>query len=712
MNLKRFSYALIVASLFIFLPTLCEFICGPGPVTIGGPHGIANKHHFCLANNIKGITIADSDVCLDLNCYTVGDEGIVVKPGCSRIAISSGKIYSEKTPATGSGIDIQGTLENPCFYIRINEVSILGKPLRDFTTPRSGFEHGIHARFMREAHITNCIFDSSINGVTLELCSNTGLQQCSAKSMSLRGFWLSECANININQCNAFEIRGAGDVFGFISENGIGNTITECSTSAIETLATTSEHKAAGFLFNIEHASNLQECIANTTFAAEQAQAYGVEASESLNKVCGTASSSNLGTDATAVSWLPSGYLAVCGGGVPRNAYINIYLLDPQKAVCHESDSITPLDMDLPYSLQWFNGSQKTYLAIGGQGLKTIGELIIYQFDPSTGKLNPTPTDSFPLSESLSSLSWLSVGNTHYLAIGAWESFSIYSFDPETGKLNHTPTDTKTLAIESGGVLLDWLASPTPYIACISTYSGKLQIYSFNVNRGKLSRSPTDEVETTINNQAYCLQFLKEAEPYLAAGGINSDYNGIVKVYKFDAASGKLQIPPITIEEKDSRVRSLSWLTNAKTYLSTISGYPGSNPFSTEVRLHTYNLNSNGTLTFNVDLQTRIDGIGWSCSWLAGERSFIAVSGRSAPPKYAGDLYVYELKESSGCTIQYNQVYATKGPQAVGISGNDIKNMIIRNIAYNNTINYNPSMKYIHIGYGEPINPLYNIALQ
>lgn len=229
------AHTFITVFLLIASPALHTCICHGGVITIGGPNGIPNTHKFCLTNDVEGIVIEEtSDLWVDLNTYTVGQLGIVIKEGCSFIGISNGAVYSGVTPPKRAGIDIQGTPTNPNVFIKLENLIVLGKPSLDPASQNGGFEHGIHASFCYDAQIVNCITNYNTNGIYLENCDGIHIEKSQSKSSTAKGLWFQNCTNCFLIEHRIFETVGTNDVYGILIEGGSGNSILGCLINDVE----------------------------------------------------------------------------------------------------------------------------------------------------------------------------------------------------------------------------------------------------------------------------------------------------------------------------------------------------------------------------------------------------------------------------------------------------------------------------------------------
>lgn len=719
---SKFNLSILSLCALFSTHLFSECLRGSGPITIGGPYGIKNINHFCLCNNVLGpITIASSFVTLDLNGYSItgGQHGIIIAPGVHHISIKNGLIFTNHTPASGSGIYVHGAPDKQCYAISIENVTVSGNAPNDILDLSiTGWEHGIFLTNSYDILLNNCIMLWNTNGLKAELCRNIIAKNCYAKTNGHAGFWLIKSIGNNFTNCNVFQSRSKTDAFGFLSEGCIGNTFTLCSTEGIESASMTSDNLAAGFrLSKNESLSNITQCTINHTLAPGNARSYGIllDASQALTPLY---DEQNLGYSVDSVAWLPAtntspAYLAASirqTYAPPSNPIVKLYKvnysLDQATYVVTPVSSSVITNMYNSAKLAWISDNSHSYLAIIGLMLGEPESIIdIYSLNRDSGNLTYVNRhESRGLFYSITTL----LDKTGNLVVGGFDPstttgiLSAYSMNMNDGTINLVDqiniTNGSIVSVDSTSITGNvYIAASGPSNQLTSSF---LQIYQLNDNGSLILVCEKDDINAIISATSF------GPEQFIACCGQTfSATDGFVNIYRLNTDTKELS-------QSDSKQftgfgKSLSFLKTSTPYLSILIQFQG---FSQPVELNTYAFNlESGTLDDTPDFQTTSNGTtAGACSWLLSTYPVIATGTSST----FGILDMYELIEPTNCTVQYNNVFGTQGNNAIGVSGNNFRNLIIRNTAYNNTLNYASTMLHVHKGYTPPTNSLDNIALQ
>ena len=218
---------------------------------------ISQPGAYQVCNSFTGlITIASSDVDLNLNTYAIG--GVVVNANLEHISISNGTINA----STDDGILVNAGSKD----ITIQNVFV------------HNAVRGIHFDTVDAGMIEKCTLTQNFTGLLLENTVNMQIVHTVAQSNVHAGFDLVSSFTNCFIECKALSTGFSNEVVlnntvaGFVSSNGFGNIFERCIANGTQAVATTdADSLVAGFaLRGTEQCSKIIDSeSANATASAD-----------------------------------------------------------------------------------------------------------------------------------------------------------------------------------------------------------------------------------------------------------------------------------------------------------------------------------------------------------------------------------------------------------------------------------------------------------
>jgi len=473
----------------------------------------------------------------------------------------------------------------------------------------------------------------------------------------------NSCAN-----CKALKIENYDDqkgATGFSAVNGKGNLFVECFVDGVNT-----NGKDANGIFISEDETKVINCIVDSTNSGIGNYAYGIRLTGtdvSFEDYIETATADH-GNDLLATDWHSSGNYIAVGGFFTIEGSVRVYYFDKINEVLTEIASLDPIG-EWVSSVAWSPDGQ--YLAIGAyQGTKVF----IYKFDPKAPNSSNILTliDSLNLSYFINALSWHPNGK--YLAIGGSSGGDIYEFDGfnfGSSSIDSINDEVKSLAFSPDGKYLATSELVFSKIYKFSPFSGLEEvktIYTFEGQFTKVDWSPK-----------FCSGL------YFIALGLNTiDSN--LHVYLFSPIVDVNPNKPddeilslIMLERWNDPVEALKWSPSGDYIMtSDINGTDITLFAFDPLNLPPLNIPPTGGTSKSFPNNDPLF-LDWSPSG-----RYVVVVGRGASSITTAIYPV--LMPSKKCLIDNNKVCNTCC--GFGYFGASSENLFIKNLGYNNTINF------------------------
>lgn len=238
-------------------------------ITAPGRYALVENITYTSSTGSPAITIAASNVYLDLNGFTISasggmtssaliatsgaqsnlyigngtledatNRGILIGNGCSEVVVDRMQVLS---PA-GRGISILGASGGS---------EVMNVLVRDSNFSGSTVSHGMFLQEVHSAHIIDCVsYQNNVvagsNGMTLNNCTNIIIDGCSLTDNDFNGIAINGCSNIEVSNCycadqsRGVRISSAGTIL-----KGENIAIESCdffnhTSDAIDVIATSS----------------------------------------------------------------------------------------------------------------------------------------------------------------------------------------------------------------------------------------------------------------------------------------------------------------------------------------------------------------------------------------------------------------------------------------------------------------------------------------
>ena len=697
-----FSFSDIVAQATLCLPT-----------NITSAQTISTSGTYRCCQNITGdITIAASDVVLDLNKYKITG-GIIVNNNLDQITLRNGVV---ENGSSGDGILVNSGATN----ITIENITVKN------TT------RGIHFDTVFNGLIDQVTLVENTTGLQLENSYNISVFDATAKSNLQAGYELlnsttccildSKALSTGLNNTELF--GDESNVFGFVLNDSYGNIIERCIANATQNLSATSyDTVVAGFalLGTGTQCNKIIGCEAANATASDDGFTvpYGIFL-QAIFSGLQTVTTANPGIvvltteSVTAVNWSPDGkYLAVGTSSGDTNDDLYVFSFDRTTPALIELASASPGSQgtNTVRTVNWSPDGQ--YIAVGTNNNTSTNDLFVYRFDRISNALteiisiNP---GSSGLGDLVHYVDWSA--DSKYLAVGTSSQTTendlyIYIFDRVAETLTQVASANPGSGTSTGKQVLWVNWSPDQlYLAVgvqINAAGGadNLFIYRFDRSTNTLTSLASDNPSgsTNVNHQVNSVTWTPNGR-YLAVGDRPETSSTILFIYSFDPATNNLvklaQVIPTTISATQQRIECLNWSPDGRYLaLGVIS-----NTSEEDLYVYSYDPATNSLTLLakespgsSMSTTVNVRSVNWS-----PDGQYLAVAVTNAG-NAEDDLFIYTgLQFPSHNIIANNTLYCnshvvmapTVGTNltGAGISGSSIANCIIQNNSYNNPFNY------------------------
>ena len=636
-------------------------IASCSPTNISSAQTISSSGTYrCCQNIIGDITIAASDVVLDLNKYKITG-GIIVNSDLDQITIRNGVV---EDGSSGDGILVNSGATN----ITIENVTVKN------TT------RGIHFDAVANGLIDQVTLVENTTGLQLENSYNIAVFDSTAKSNLQAGYELlnsttcclldSKALSTGLNNTNLF--GDESNVYGFVLNDSYGNIIERCIANATQNLSATAyDTIVAGFalLGTDTQCNKIIGCEAANATANSTGFTvpYGILLQPQLDSLASLTGALGVVGQANSVAWSPDGQYVAVGGDTLAGDELQLFSFD------RASNSLTLLDSALTGTINAISWSpDEQYLAIVGDNL-TGDEFQIFSFSRINNSLTFVVSSDFAMAQPINAVAWSPDGQ--FIAVGGdnlpGDEFQIFSFD----RVNHTLTHVANSGL--GGATINavpWRPDGR-YIAAggnIPSGSGdNLQIFSFN----GITLTLVDGVlglTGTVNSLSW-----SPDGRFIAVGG-DGLTNGELQIFAFD---GNNLTFAAGIDDAAGSANAVSWSPDGR--FVAVGGNGLSIGTGDQFQIFYFDRSSNTLNAVVGDLTGTILSINW-----APDGQYIALGGAGLSGE--NELQIFSgLEFPIGNIIINNTVYCnSNGIYGVGISGSSIANCIIQNNVFNNPLSY------------------------
>lgn len=578
---------------------------------------------------------------------------------------------------------------------------------------------GIHMTGVARAIVDNCQMTNNVTGLELTSCYDVAVSNCAASANTQAGFSLISSTTNVFTDCAAFETGQfnsnviSNNVFGFVSQNGVGNIFERCIANATQALSTTDYNSVvAGFaLRGSESCSKIidSEAANSATSASGVTVPYGIFLEGTLTGLVSVTALNPEGGSYSdkvrSVNWSPDGEYVAIGGNITQSGgngdAVIVYQFNRTAGSLMKVVGVNPGGGTYSDNIRSINWSPDgLYLAVGGQinGLYT-DDFIIYQFDRTSNTLSQVAAvaPGGSTNDTILSVNWSPDGR--FVAVGIISSVNslfIYSFNrvansltlliqlnPEHGTsadhidaVNWSP-DGQYLAV--GGLLYAGASD-----------SNALIVYKFDSSIPSLVPVVFANPQGgTFYDEVFSVKWSPDGNYLAVAGNINFTTGGsnALTIYRFDRIQNTLT-PVVSVNPDGGGAQdqglSVDWSADGQ-YIAISGLFYGGGlqdvivyrfDRGSQILNQVAAVNPGGPYDFVYALNWSPDG------------QYLAVGGDiSGNPGY--DLVIYRaIQFPTENVIKNNTVYCNSGGQSgVGISGSSICNYIIGNTAYSNPIN-------------------------
>ena len=654
-----FSFSDIIAQ-----ATLCS------PTNISSAQTISQSGTYRCCQNITGdITIAASDVVLDLNNYKITG-GIIVNSNLDQITLKNGVV---ENGSNGDGILINSGATN----ITIENITVKN------TT------RGIHFDTVVNGLIDNVTLVENTTGLQLENSYNISVFDATAKSNLQAGYELlnsttccildSKALSTGLNNTELF--GDESNVFGFVLNQSYGNIIERCIANATQNLSATSyDTVVAGFalLGTGTQCNKIIGCEAANATASDDGGTtpYGIflEGIINIPMPLFTSPSPSFNSAALTLDWSPDGKFLAIAGDVTGGLGLRVYRFDLIALQNLQQFIPTILPGSIVRSVNWSPDGK--FLAVGTDSGTQVR---IYRFDPITPSLQQVVTAT--PGNSPRSVDWSPDGM--FLAVGSTNTpfIRVYRFDPiaQTLELLAAPD-----VIPGAQTYLNW--SPDGRFLGTGSTNASIRVYRFD----PLASTPLQQVTTQtspFSSGVFSINWSPDGI-FLAIGELTAPR---VSVLYFDSIASSLSlvvsVPNDGTSTPAGAAQTMNWSPDGRFLAVGFESTSGAGP------LRVYRFDPTVPSLFQITTPSpvptgNVRGVSWS-----PDGRFLAIGALAADTL---DARVYSVLDfSSENIIINNTVYCNghiwttfNGTTGAGISGSSIANCIIQNNSYNNPFNY------------------------
>ena len=641
-----FSFSDIVAQ-----ATLCS------PTNITSAQTISTSGTYRCCQNIMGdITIAASDVVLDLNKYKITG-GIIVNSNLDQITLRNGVI---ENGSSGDGILVNSGATN----ITIENITV------------KNTIRGIHFDTVVNGLIDQVTLVENTTGLQLENSYNISVFDATAKSNLQAGYELlnsttccildSKALSTGLGNTNLF--GDESNVYGFVLNESYGNIIERCIANATQNLSATSfDTVVAGFalLGTGTQCNKIIGCEAGNTKvdSNEESVGYGIYIDHAVSEL-EQLSSQAYTVQVNQTSWSSDGnyFAVVCNTTTSDPEELAIYTYD------YETNTQTRVAQfnvaNIANAVDWSPAGDVIAVGTHFSGADNFLFFIFNRINNSLKRIA-----AFNAENSVQSLDWsfdglYCVGTSSTGGMASLTGFSIFQFNPiaqEVLLVFQEALSNSRIEWSPDG---KYLAVPKRVTAPIG-----LQIYLFD----RATNTPTQV--NSVQPAATGTVTWSPDQKYVVA--FNNPEAEII-FYEFNEQTGELassgtfaagSVPFIGFFSSDGAYLAVAYLAGG-----------------TEDELTVYRVIRNGTF---VELE-KVRGFS-----TGGNRLFYiewSPDGQLLNATYSNAQHIHQgLLFSSQNLIVHNTVYCTGANfdnRGFGISGSSIANCIIQNNSFNNPFAY------------------------
>jgi len=620
------------------------------------------------------IVIDTDDVWLDLNGYEVFDSdssenAVKVVSNHKNITITNGSLRGTGTSSSSSGI----LIEEGSKFIHIESVRI-----QDFN--KGLFLDGSSTGTIKSCTVRNTNIKSSNKGVVLDTAIKNYFQNCTAYNCVEAGFELEDSELNVFQECKALEtenddaLEGAT---GFSCTSGTGNIFYECVAQGTKKTNSNFCKNATGFLLkgtsskSGETKTEIVNCVINGTEVSGNGNAYGIHLDAVLKSVSPLASPilKDFGDDILDVAWSPeSKFIALCGND------------DKVKVLEFDGTNVTSFTTTIPgatdaLTLDW--SPKGDFLSVGIKNDVGGAEFFVYRFDPHALDVESILVDevSEEIGIDINSLKWSPCGR--YIALGtkisgSIDEIQIWGFDGTSLTLTDTynpGSEVKEVSFSPDGKYLA--------IAYLKS-TDNIEVLRFNPLSTDIldplsSITATSFSEANLNSIDWS-PIACNSKYFIAVGGSQNNSTSI-EVLTFNETT----LISTDTADHGATITKVKWSPNGKYIL--VTGAEGSD----DVEIFSFDDSATGSKIVSKDTEDMLASVANSGDWSPNGRYIITVGSEGT-----WNTAIFEVANvPTKCSIKYNKICNTLGGLCgIGVEGASGNNLIIRNVGYENDINF------------------------
>ena len=651
---------------------------------------ISSSGHYILGQPVESPIIIDSDdVSLDLNGYEICATGsaIIINENKKNILIKNGSLVGaqccEFTCSESNLINASGILvKQGCHLIQIASLNILG------------FAQGILLDGSETTSIESCDISDTIlycnnKGIVLNYTIKSTFKSNEALNCYESGFELYKSQFNCFDKCRAIETKNdtaTKQAVGFLSTSGNCNLFYECVSNGSEKTSSNFGYNSIGFLLNGtpsqpgETKTEIVACIANKGAITEDANIYGIHLDAILKAIdpLGTVSYTH-DTDRpiNTTAWSPeSRFIAIGQDYIVTDSSLKILSLYGSTLSVYARAYPNTQNV---LATAW--DPKGTYLAVGTANDGAGDEFFIYEFDPNSPSTSFLKTvTSFNIGAAINSIEWSPDGKA--IAIGAdsgaiEEEIQVWGFENSTATISSQPIASQ----DTGANVLGVAFSPDgKYLAAI--YTDTIDVYSFRCLATDALTLKTSETAYGGSLKGVDWSPIACCSKYFIAvcGTANANLN--MQIFTYDGDTTLTSFETDFSLGTSTTINCITWSPNGK-YLLT--GGERTSNLSTEIFSFDASANADSRTT------TKDKGAAPhnanACTWSPSGRYAISAGDDSTT---GGTASIYESAHVPlKCVIKYSELLNnTGGLCGTGIEGSSGENLIIKNIGYENNINF------------------------
>jgi len=623
---------------------------------------------YILSNNIDGgLIVNTSHVWIDLNNYEISENSVTgtavkIANNLNNVVIKNGLVSGGH-----SGIVVNSGSE----FIHLENIKLIDS---SYAIHLSGRSTGtVQASKIKNCHISDCD-----KGVVVNYGVKNVFQNCEAFNCSESGFELSDSWYNVFEKCKALETKNGElekSAIGFKSTSGRGNLFVECCSLGTQKTASDFCTKAVGFLFDGtdiksgETESKIINCIANSAQGAGEGNSYGIFLDMVLRDTSvfdvldSPITVTENGVTINTTDWSPnSEYIAI--GSVGSSGQLEVFNFDGTTLMAVRAESTS----DQVNAVAWSPDGE--LLAVGSD------VATVYKFAPDAlnvaGRL--LSIDSVSTTTTVLTVAW--APNGRHVAFGldsaATNEIQVWMFDGSAFSSSVLATETAHSNVNSVAF------SPDGNFLSV-VYSTTLQVFSFDPLDNSNVLVLKDTITGTSSAELRSVDWSPIAvgsEYYLVVGGDRASSTSI-EIFEYDGAT---TLSSIETADHGADVYQVKWSPNGKYVLAA-----GDSSGVDEISIFSFDLSAITKLSI-VSTGSLSGGGARSCDWSPSGR-YAVVVGESAS---GFDTELFEVAHvPTKCAILENEISNnTGGLGGMGLSGASGENIIIKNIGYENGINF------------------------